>query len=128
MLFRSVTEKGQFSLSLSVHSLGGHASVPPRHTGIGILALLVVELEKNRGPIKLEGTPYLEYLTCAADFGDVPWELESKIRNPRKWKELGDELAKDDDTLAAYLGTTQAVDIISAGVKVCKRACVESQR
>ncbi|KAK4701757.1 Gly-Xaa carboxypeptidase, partial [Phenoliferia sp. Uapishka_3] len=113
----SVTEKGQFSLGLSVVTSGGHASVPPAHTGIGLLALLLVELEKNRAPPSLENNPYLNYLACAADYGDVDESFKRQVRDPRQWAGLAQELAKDD-TIRAYLGTTQAIDLFHAGVKI----------
>ena len=113
-----MAEKGAFSLTLDVLTPGGHSSVPTRHTGIGILSLLLVELEKNPAQVNLvEGNPVLSYLNCAADHGDVDKHLKKRIRDPKQWKQLGAELA-EDDTLRAFLGTTQAADLISGGVKV----------
>ncbi|KAK4701729.1 Gly-Xaa carboxypeptidase, partial [Phenoliferia sp. Uapishka_3] len=115
-----MAEKGAFSLSLDVLTPGGHSSVPHgRHTGIGILSLLLVELEKNPASVNLkEGNPLLSYLSCAADFGEVDKDLKKKIRNPKKWEKLGVEMAESDETVRAFLGTTQAADLISGGVKV----------
>ncbi|KAL8277506.1 hypothetical protein RQP46_010061 [Phenoliferia psychrophenolica] len=113
-----MAEKGAFSLKLDVLTPGGHSSVPARHTGIGILSLLLVELEKNPAKVNLvEGNPVLSYLNCAADHGEVDKAMRTRIRDPKKWEALGEELA-EDDTLRAFLGTTQAADLISGGVKV----------
>lgn len=114
-----MAEKGAISLKLSVATPGGHSSVPSKHTGIGILSLLLVELEKNRDEPKLrEGNPMLAFLDCARKYGNVGKEMGRRIRDPRKWKKLGKELAEDDDVAAAFLGTTQAIDLIQGGVKV----------
>ncbi len=45
-----VAEKGYVSLELSVRGKGGHSSVPPKHTAVGILSKAVVLLEKNPFP------------------------------------------------------------------------------
>ncbi|KAM0754519.1 carboxypeptidase S [Meredithblackwellia eburnea MCA 4105] len=113
-----MAEKGSFSIQLDVLTPGGHSSVPPRHTGIGILSLLLVELEKNPAKVNLvEGNPVLSYLNCAADFGDVDKKLQKRVKDPKAWKALGEELA-EDPILRAFLGTTQAADLVTAGVKV----------
>ena len=50
-----MAEKGHLSLELSVESEGGHASMPPRQTTVGIIASAVDKLEKNPFPGKLTG-------------------------------------------------------------------------
>jgi Gly-Xaa carboxypeptidase len=46
----------------------------------------------------------------------MPKDLKKKLNDPRKWEELAEELGKDR-TLRAFLGTTQAIDLIQGGVK-----------
>ncbi|GAA5900928.1 hypothetical protein JCM6882_005981 [Rhodosporidiobolus microsporus] len=112
-------EKGAVSINLDVLTEGGHSSVPHgKHTGIGILARLLVALEDHPDQPKLEkGNPLLQELNCAADYGDVDKELKRKIRDPRQWKKLAAKLAEDDIT-RAFLSTTQAADLIHGGVKI----------
>jgi Gly-Xaa carboxypeptidase len=43
----AVAEKGHYDLGITVETLGGHSSVPPVHTGIGYISLLIAELERN---------------------------------------------------------------------------------
>jgi carboxypeptidase PM20D1 len=59
-----VAEKGRVFLELSVRSAGGHGSMPPKHTAIGIMAQAINKLENNRMPAKLTNTirTMLEYL------------------------------------------------------------------
>ncbi|GAA6033233.1 hypothetical protein JCM8097_003008 [Rhodosporidiobolus ruineniae] len=114
-----LAEKGAVSVELEVLTEGGHSSVPHgKHTGIGILARLLVALEDHPdSPALKQGNPLLQYLNCAADYGDVGKSLKKRIKDPRQWKALGEELAQDDQ-LRAFLSTTQAEDLIQGGVKL----------
>lgn len=49
-----IAEKGFATVELSVESPGGHSSVPPSETSIGILAAAVAKLEDNPMPARLE--------------------------------------------------------------------------
>lgn len=60
----------------------------------------------------------LSYLDCARIYGDMDKETKRKIRNPKRWKELGIELSGHDDITAAFLQTTQAIDLIAGGIKI----------
>ncbi|GAA5980377.1 hypothetical protein JCM5350_000964 [Sporobolomyces pararoseus] len=115
-----LAEKGAVDLVLEVFTQGGHSSVPlGPHTGIGILARLLVALEDHPAQINLKaGNPMLSYLNCAADYGDMDKDLVRRVRNPKKWKELGEELAASDPILRSFLSTSQAIDLVNGGVKV----------
>ncbi len=45
-----VAEKGYMTLELTVESAGGHASIPPRQTAIGILSAAIHRIEENPFP------------------------------------------------------------------------------
>ncbi|BGP34581.1 hypothetical protein JCM10296v2_006403 [Rhodotorula toruloides] len=113
-------EKGAVSIKLDVLTPGGHASVPRRgHTGIGILAKLVSVLEEHPDVPRLrEGNPLLSELMCAAEYGEVDRKWRRRVKDPKQWKKLGREMAKEDDIKRAYLSTTQATDLIHGGVKI----------
>lgn len=114
-----MAEKGSVNFKVTVDTPGGHSSVPPEHTGIGILAQLLVHLESHPFPTSLHpANPYLKYLNCLADYAPkLPHSLRKAIKSPRKWEKLAKELSKDAKE-RALLGTTMAVDLISGGVKV----------
>jgi Gly-Xaa carboxypeptidase len=118
-------EKGAVSIKLDVLTPGGHASVPRRgHTGIGILAKLVSVLEEHPDVPRLRtGNPLLGELQCAAQYGEVDKKWRKRVQDPKQWKKLGREMAEEDDIARAYLGTTQATDLIHGGVKMCVRLC-----
>lgn len=116
-----MAEKGAVSVKLEVLTPGGHSSVPPKHTGIGVMSKLIVALEDSPDSPKLErGNPVLSYLNCAADHGSMSKSLKRSVRNPKRWKKLGEEMAEGDETgvTRAFLATTQAADLIGGGIKV----------
>ena len=50
-----IAEKGYLTLELKAKSEGGHSSMPPANTAVGILSEAIVKLEKNQMPARLEG-------------------------------------------------------------------------
>ncbi|GAA5860767.1 hypothetical protein JCM1840_001956 [Sporobolomyces johnsonii] len=115
-----VAEKGAVNVKLDVLTPGGHSSVPlGAHTGIGLLARLVVALEDHpSSPTLQAGNPVLSYLNCAADYGKMDEGLKRRIRRESEWKKLGEEMAREDAVVRAFLGTTQAVDLVQGGIKI----------
>lgn len=142
-----VAEKGHYDLGISVETLGGHSSVPREcrcrasltsapHTGIGLMSLLIAELEKNPHPLVLEeASPMYGFVTCAADYAeDMPKGLRSTVKKAGKgdkkaWSNLAQEIVDtgipgqshgpgQGDPIRALMSTTQATDIINGGVKV----------
>ncbi len=53
----AIAEKGQVDLELVLESEGGHSSMPPRHTGVGILCQAICRIEKKPFPPRI--TPVL---------------------------------------------------------------------
>lgn len=120
-----MAEKGALHVELEVLTPGGHSSVPPKHTGLGIMSLLLVELEKHPDTPRLRaGNPTLSYLNCAADYGEMDHHLKRRVRKEKEWQKLGEEMAKEDPITRAFLATTQAADLIQGGIKV--RPCAHS--
>ncbi|BGP73000.1 hypothetical protein NBRC10513v2_006404 [Rhodotorula toruloides] len=115
-----IAEKGAVSIKLDVFTPGGHSSVPlGPHTSIGILAKLVTTLEENPElPIMREGSPLLTELQCAADYGQLPPALKASVRDPSRWEALSRQMSAKDNIIRAFIGTTQAVDLIHGGVKI----------
>lgn len=50
-----IAEKGYMSVELSVETDGGHSSMPPPSTGVGILSRAVTRLEESQRPAALRG-------------------------------------------------------------------------
>ncbi|AAW41637.1 hypothetical protein CNBB1280 [Cryptococcus deneoformans B-3501A] len=115
-------EKGYMDITITVGTAGGHSSVPPEHTGIGIMSRLLTSLEDNPFPTKLTpASPYLTALMCAAKHGSsFPSSLSSLLSSegPTSYPKLAKALAKTSLLERALLGTTTAVDVVHGGVKV----------
>ncbi|TBU30672.1 carboxypeptidase S [Dichomitus squalens] len=131
----SLAEKGYIDIRLEVSTPGGHSSRPPPHTGIGILAALLVALEAHPHDAALVrgGSAYNSTL-CAAAYGPTfPEPLrrlafkaaagggsnsDADADADRALEELKDALLAAYPANAALLRTTQAVDLVAGGVKV----------
>lgn len=120
----AVAEKGQLNVRMEVDTPGGHSSRPPAHTGIGILASLITELEANPHIPHLyrDGT-YYKQLQCHAEHdSQLPASMRRIIKEAREndvaLKQLETELITSLPAFKHIAGTTQAVDVIAGGVKV----------
>ncbi|KAI6148311.1 hypothetical protein BKA82DRAFT_992035 [Pisolithus tinctorius] len=118
-----IAEKGSVDVRIEVTTPGGHSSLPPPHTTIGILAELLVKIEAN--PFKAQlarNSPTYKMFQClAAHAPDLPEQLQKVILASAYSDEA---LRTAEDTLFTNLAfknlvrTTQAIDIVQGGVKV----------
>ncbi|KAG9073480.1 hypothetical protein FS749_015124 [Ceratobasidium sp. UAMH 11750] len=141
----AVAEKGYLDVQIEVATPGGHSSVPPEHTSIGILASLLVEIESTPYDPELpRSSPIYSLLQCyAAHVPSLPQSFRDSVfksicppsssrRAQRKCDkalkqveaqlfDAHSELNKGDKIQAraqrSLLRTTQAVDRIDGGVK-----------
>lgn len=117
-----IAEKGYFDARVTVSTAGGHSSIPPPHTSIGILSRLLVEFEANPIKPQLErGTPVYSTVQCVGQHAkDFPAHLRALIKrsihSDRALHKLEAELIKDNQ-YRSLIGTTQAIDLIQGGVK-----------
>ncbi|KAI9453413.1 hypothetical protein BJY52DRAFT_1289449 [Lactarius psammicola] len=117
-----IAEKGYIDTMVTVSTAGGHSSIPPPHTSIGILSRLLVEFEAN--PIKPQldrGTPIYSLVQCLGQHAkELPAHLRALIKtsthSDRALRKLETELIKDQE-YKSLIGTTQAIDLIQGGVK-----------
>ncbi|KAH9039306.1 hypothetical protein EDB85DRAFT_2182476 [Lactarius pseudohatsudake] len=116
-------EKGYAdTMVTAVSTAGGHSSVPPPHTSIGILSRLLVEFEANPIKPQLErGTPVYSTVKCVGQHAkEFPAHLRALIKSSthsdRALRKLEAELIKDQ-AYKSLIGTTQAIDLIQGGVK-----------
>ncbi|KAJ7636726.1 hypothetical protein FB45DRAFT_907191 [Roridomyces roridus] len=117
-----IAEKGYIDVSIEVQTPGGHSSIPPDHTSIGILAALIVHLENNAPPPVLElDTPPFEMAQCLGTHGpDAPRKLKRAVRRARKSKRALKEAERilfEDRKFRSLVRTTQPVDLVNGGVK-----------
>ncbi|KAI6044288.1 hypothetical protein EDC04DRAFT_2940773 [Pisolithus marmoratus] len=120
----AVSEKGYLDVRVEVTSPGGHSSIPPAHTNIGLLSLAISAIEANPYTPELlrDGTPFSTF-QCLANYSpSFPDALRSLARkavnDDSALARLKDALSKLSPKMKAMMMTTQAVDIIEGGVKV----------
>ncbi|KAI0793938.1 carboxypeptidase S [Fomes fomentarius] len=120
----SLSEKGYLDVRIEITTKGGHSSVPPKHTAIGILSSMVNAVEDHPHETQLVrgGGPYNNTM-CAATYGpDYPQKLRDLAakapESDEALKGLKNALLERFPKYEAILRTTQAVDLIQGGVKV----------
>ncbi len=108
-----VAEKGYMTVRLSVEAEGGHSSMPPRQTAIGILAAAITKLEENPFPKRADHSMLL------LDFvgPEMPYGMKMVMANRWLFKPLIVSQLSASKATDASLHTTTAVTIIHAGEK-----------
>jgi len=116
------SEKGCMDAVIRVHVPGGHSSMAPPHTSIGIVSEAVVALENSRSknfPSRLTpNNPFYYQLHCTAEDPDT--DISSELRKAVKSGKNNDkvvELLSHDFGSDILLRTSQAVTIFHSGSK-----------
>lgn len=114
MALIGIAEKGYVSLELRVSAEGGHSSMPPRHTAIGILSSAVEKLENNPMPHKLRGPTLQAYHYIGPEMGLGARLIFANLWlfNPLAIRQISRSPAGD-----ASIRTTTAVTMIDGGIK-----------
>ncbi|KAG9090337.1 hypothetical protein FS749_000637 [Ceratobasidium sp. UAMH 11750] len=120
----AVGEKGYMNVAIEVQTPGGHSSVPPEHTSIGLLSRIIVDFENHPHAVRLHRTnPMYTLLQCEAAYippsGMLPRlrkAIQSSIVSDTAL-EFVNEVMSMDRVWRAFVGTTQAADLVQGGVK-----------
>jgi carboxypeptidase PM20D1 len=108
-----ISEKGYVSLKLSVEMEGGHSSMPPTETAIGVLSRAVASLELNPMPPHLEVVEFLmSYLGSA-----LPFVQRMLFANTWLFGGILKKKLSEANMLNATIRTTTAPTIFNAGMK-----------
>ncbi|RAL12167.1 Gly-Xaa carboxypeptidase [Aspergillus homomorphus CBS 101889] len=116
-----VGEKGSLDIVLSLAVPGGHSSMPPPHTGIGIISEIIYSLERRDlfVPVLDDRHPSRQKLECQVRHSPSqvePW-LASALRSS-DYVSLAERLADSrGDKFRFILQTSQAADLVAGGVK-----------
>jgi carboxypeptidase PM20D1 len=109
-----IAEKGYMSLELTVRAEGGHSSMPPPQTAVGILGAAVARLEAHQMPRRISGAT-----AAMLDYIGPEMEFSRRLALGNRWlfgrlieRELGGTPSGN-----AMLRTTTAPTILAAGVK-----------
>ncbi|KAG0653066.1 putative carboxypeptidase [Hyphodiscus hymeniophilus] len=119
-----VGEKGYHDIKITVETAGGHSSVPPDHSGIGILSQIVSAIEaKPYAPNLTPINPYFTTLQCGAEYGPSmdSWlrkTIKKSLTSKAASKKVAEYLSNDNINQRYLMQTSQAVDLINGGVKI----------
>ncbi|KAI1386732.1 carboxypeptidase S [Hypoxylon trugodes] len=118
--YPGVGEKGYYDVELTLEVKGGHSSRPPKHTGIGIMADAIVALEKEPySPRLTQASPFRRVLECRTRYSPdavQPWLRDALLSGSEE--EVAKKLAEEETEEQWLVQTSQAVDVITGGVKV----------
>ncbi len=108
-----VAEKGYVSLSLTVRGEGGHSSMPPRQTAVGVLSKAITELESHPFPSNLH---YVRELT--RNMGEASSFMERMVMaNTWATSWLVEAGASQSNTTNAMIRTTTAATMFNGSAK-----------
>ncbi|KAM0532559.1 hypothetical protein ACHAP9_003641 [Verticillium nonalfalfae] len=123
-----VSEKGYLDVEIIIRAPGGHSSMPPAHTSVGIAAELVSAIESEPYPPAFhDENPFLDFLRCgAAHVAEFPTPVrmllpkrgENTILLGFRKSLLAKLVARGGELIRSLFTTTQAVDVVHGGVKV----------
>ncbi|KAI0352323.1 carboxypeptidase S [Trametes cingulata] len=123
--FPALSEKGYLDVQIAVAAPGGHSSVPPPHTAIGMLASAIVQLEAHPHAPTLarHGSAY-NAAQCAARYAPAFPEELRRLAREAEGSDAALEALREGllerfpEEWGPVLRTTQAVDLVWGGVKV----------
>ncbi|KAI5949214.1 hypothetical protein KGF57_004812 [Candida theae] len=122
LILPATGEKGYLDSVIELYTPGGHSSVPPKHTSIGIMAQLITEIENDAfSPLLTQVNPLMGELFCLAEHSpildkDVKRNILKAQVDANANKQVVEYLDANLET--KYLITTsQAIDIVEGGVK-----------
>lgn len=109
-----IGEKGYASLELTTVSKGGHSSMPPKQTSIGLVAEAVSKLEKNPFPARLDAGLDQMFTYIGPE---MPFGQRIVFANQWLFAPLITRIMAQSNSGNATLRTTTAPTIFQAGVK-----------
>ncbi|SCU78446.1 LAFA_0A06634g1_1 [Lachancea sp. 'fantastica'] len=117
-------EKGRLDMWIHLNTPGGHSSVPPDHTSIGIAAELITDIESEKFPaLFTERNPVSQYYRCIAKNSDtmspsVKKDFARSMQDPEARGRVLKYLFETGGKKVEYLfRSTHAFDMIHGGIK-----------
>ena len=109
-----IAEKGYVSIELTVESEGGHSSMPPKHTAIGILSKAILKLEHNQLPLRMD-VPARQLFGALAP--EMSFAMRMVFANLWLFGGLVKRQLAASPATNAMVRTTTAPTMLEAGVK-----------
>jgi Gly-Xaa carboxypeptidase len=112
-------EKGHLDVWLELYVNGGHSSTPFAHTGIGIASEIIHKIESHPyTPQLIKDSPTHKHMVCQAKYSPKAAPTITKLVKQGKLTALAKELVKTDRATQYRVQTSQAVDLVTGGVKI----------
>ncbi|ANB12614.1 Cps1p [Sugiyamaella lignohabitans] len=116
-------EKGYLDVRVAITTSGGHSSIPPDHTSIGIISRFITELEDNPyEPDITRANPFYYNLQCFAEKApEIDAQFKADIQNIEKCpaaKKRVIDIVEQDFLTKYVIRTSQAADVINGGIKI----------
>jgi carboxypeptidase PM20D1 len=109
-----IAEKGFVSIELTVRVAGGHSSLPPAQSAVGIVSAAVAKLEQHQMPARLEGPTRLMF----AQIGPrLPYPQRAIFANLWITRAMVVRKLVSTPTTNAMVRTTTAPTIFQSGTK-----------
>ena len=108
-----IAEKGYVSLQLKARAVGGHSSMPPKHTALGVIAKALVDLEANPFPANMAYSKQL-FNTIGPAMGGVN---KAVFANFWLTEPLVEQILSGAKTTNAAIRTTTAVTMAKGSSK-----------
>ena len=109
-----ISEKGYLSVELTTTSEGGHSSMPPRETAIGILSNTIAKIERKPLPARF-CEPVNEFLDYLGP--ELPFVKRMAFANRWFFKNLIVSAYEKSNSGYAMVHSTHAPTILKSGVK-----------
>ncbi|AET41020.1 M20 family metallopeptidase Ecym_7172 [Eremothecium cymbalariae DBVPG len=120
----ATSEKGQLNLWFNIIAPGGHSSVPPEHTAIGMAAQLIRSIEEAELPMFFtEENPATQAFRCIAEHStsmsrNLKWDYANAMSNSKSRKRIMEHIIQQGGRQAEYLlKTSKSVNLIEGGFK-----------
>lgn len=109
-----IAEKGYVSVALRIRQPGGHSSMPPKHSAIGILAEAITKIENNPFPGGLSGPTRDMFAVMGPE---MPFHYRVVFANLWLFQPILERVLSGSPQTNAVVRTTTAVTMIEGGVK-----------
>jgi len=110
----SVLEKGFVTLDIEVEGEGGHSSMPPDSTVIGVLAQALARIEENQMPARINEASRAMFETLAPE---MPFPQKLVMANLWLFEPLFVGQLEREHTTNPIVRTTTAITIVDGGVQ-----------
>lgn len=109
-----VVEKGSIGVNLTVERTGGHSSMPPEHTAVGVLSQAITRLEENQMPARMTSVVREMLLRVAPE---MPFSMRLPLANLWAFRPVIVRALLGNPRTAAMLRTTTAATMVSGSPK-----------